>query len=206
MGERRFRASKAAGLDRIPAVVKDTADEAALRDALLENIHRAQLNPLEEARGFQTLIEEYGLTQEEAAQRVGKSRPAVTNAMRLLSLTPEVMKLVESGVLSAGHARALLSISSPQAQLDAARTVLKKELSVRRTEELARQLSKEPPAEPPVPDMISVDYLDEAAKMLEKTLGRRVRMTEVGKRGRIVLEYYGADDREALIRNLMKIK
>jgi ParB family chromosome partitioning protein len=205
-GERRWRASRIAGLTEVPVHVIEADEKLATELALVENLQREDLNPMEEARGYRTLIEEYGLTQEEAAQRVGKSRPAVTNAMRLLSLSPEVARLVERGVLSAGHARALLSVQQPQVQVTAARTVLEKELSVRKTEELAKRLAKEQPESPPVPDVISVDYLDEAAKQLEKSLGRRVRMTESGKRGRIVLEYYGADDREALISSLRRLK
>lgn len=205
-GERRWRASRMAGLTEVPVRVIEADEKLATELALVENLQREDLNPMEEARGYKTLTEEYGLTQEEAAQRVGKSRPAVTNAMRLLSLAPEVMKLVEGGVISAGHARALLSIQSPQVQLEAAKIVMKKELSVRRTEELARRLAKEASAETIVPEVVSVDYLNEAAKMLEKSLGRRVKMTEAGKRGRIVLEYYGADDREALINGLIKLK
>lgn len=205
-GERRWRASRMAGLAEVPVRVIEADEKLATELALVENLQREDLNPMEEARGYRTLIEEYGLTQEEAARRVGKSRPALTNAMRLLALAPDVMRLVEGGVLSAGHARALLAISSPQAQLDAARTVLQKELSVRKTEALSKRLAQVPPEAPPVPDIIAVDYLEEAAKALEKSLGRRVKMAETGKRGRIVLEYYGADDREALINRLMKLK
>ncbi|NCB51908.1 MAG: ParB/RepB/Spo0J family partition protein [Clostridia bacterium] len=205
-GERRWRASRMAGLTEVPVRVIEADERLATELALVENLQREDLNPVEEARGYKTLIEEYGLTQEEAAQRVGKSRPAVTNAMRLLSLSAEVLKLVEGGIISAGHARALLAIQNPLEQLNAARMVMKKELSVRKTEELARRLSKESTAESFVPDIVSVDYLNEAAKMLEKSLGRRVKMAETGKRGRIVLEYYGADDREALINSLIKLK
>ena len=205
-GERRWRASRMAGLKEVPVRVIEADERLATELALVENLQREDLNPMEEAQGYRTLIDEYGLTQEEAAQRVGKSRPAVTNAMRLLSLSPEVMKLVEGGVISAGHARALLAIQAPQTQLYAAQTVLKKELSVRRTEELARRLSREAPEESAVPERIAVDYLEEAAKTLEKSLGRRVKMSETGRRGRIVLEYYGADDREALLNSLKKLK
>lgn len=205
-GERRWRASRMAGLNEVPVRVIEADEKLATELALVENLQREDLNPVEEARGYKTLIEEYGLTQEEAAQRVGKSRPAVTNAMRLLSLSPEVLKLVESGILSAGHARALLTIPSPQIQLSAARTVLQKELSVRSTEALAKGIAKAPDETPTMPAVVSVDYLEEAAKSLEKALGRRVRMTETGKRGRIVLEYYGADDREALLNYLKKLK
>jgi ParB family chromosome partitioning protein len=205
-GERRWRASRMAGLTEVPVRVIEADEKLATELALVENLQREDLNPMEEARGYKTLIDEYGLTQDEAARRVGKSRPALTNAMRLLTLAPEVTRLVEGGVLSAGHARALLAISSPQAQLAAARTVLQKELSVRKTETLAKRLAQAPAEAPSITEGIAVNYLEEAARALEKSLGRRVKMAESGKRGQIVLEYYGADDREALIERLMKLK
>ncbi len=203
-GERRWRASRLAGLTEVPVRVIEADEKLATELALVENLQREDLNPVEEARGYRTLIEEYGLTQEEAAQRVGKSRPAVTNAMRLLSLAPEVLEMVETGVLSAGHARALLAIQQPKVQLSAARTVLENGLSVRKTEEMAKRLARAPEESPAV-NVISVDYLKEASRMLEQSLGRRVRMAEKGRKGRIVLEYYGADDREALIERLKKL-
>ena len=153
---------------------------------------------MEEARGYRVLIDEYGLTQDEAAQRVGKSRPAVTNAMRLLSLPAEVANMVENGILSAGHARALLPIPTVEAQLFAAREVARRGLSVRTTEELAKKLCKEPKHQPESTG-VQVDYLGDVAKRLEKSLGRKVKLSESGKRGKIVLEYYDADDRERLI-------
>lgn len=205
-GERRWRASRMAGLKDVPVRVIEADEKLATELALVENLQREDLNPMEEARGYRALIEEFGLTQEEAAQRVGKSRPAVTNAMRLLALSPEVTKLVEGGVLSAGHARALLAVQDPEAQTEAARTVLQKGFSVRRTEELARRLSRAPQPRQRGENAIAVDYLAEAAGRLEKQLGRRVEMSENGKRGRVVLEYYGADDREMLLAKLEKLR
>ncbi len=207
-GERRWRASRMAGLTELPVRVIEADDRLATELALVENLQREDLNPMEEARGYRDLLEEFGMTQEQVSATVGKSRPAVTNALRLLQLTPQVIKLVEGGALSAGHARALLPVSAPELQEAAAKAVLDKGLSVRKTEELARRLSREPAESPggEVPVRITVDYLSETSKSLEKLLGRRVTMSESGKRGRIVLEYYGADDREMLLDALKRIK
>ena len=200
-GERRWRAARIAGLSEIPARVIEADDRLATELALVENLQREDLNPVEEAQGYRTLMEDYGLTQDEAAQRVGKSRPAVANALRLLSLAPEVLQFVEQGLLSAGHARALVTVKPEELQIDAARQVMKNGLSVRRTEELAKRLMR--PPKPIAPDGgIRVDYAAEVTRRLERALGRRVLLSENGKKGRIVLEYYGADDRERLIEAL----
>lgn len=200
-GERRWRAARMAGLTEIPARVIEADDRLATELALVENLQREDLNPVEEAQGYRTLMEDYGLTQDEAAQRVGKSRPAVANALRLLSLAPEVLQFVEQGLLSAGHARALVSVKPEELQIDAARQVMKNGLSVRRTEELAKRLMK-PPKAVTGDGAIRVDYAAEVMRRLERALGRKVQLSENGKRGRIVLEYYGADDRERLIEAL----
>ena len=199
-GERRWRAARLAGLTEIPAQIIEADDRLTTELALVENLQREDLNPVEEAQGYRTLMEEYGLTQDEAAQRVGKSRPAVANALRLLSLAPEVLQFVEQGLLSAGHARALVPIKPEELQIDAARQVIKNGLSVRRTEELSKRLSR--PPKPAPEGGIRVDYAAEVTRRLERALGRRVLLTETGKKGRIVLEYYGADDRERLIEAL----
>lgn len=199
-GERRWRAARLAGLTEIPAQIIEADDRLTTELALVENLQREDLNPVEEAQGYRTLMEEYGLTQDEAAQRVGKSRPAVANALRLLSLAPEVLQFVEQGLLSAGHARALVPIKPEELQIDAARQVIKNGLSVRRTEELVKRLSR--PPKPAPEGGIRVDYAAEVTRRLERALGRRVLLTETGKKGRIVLEYYGADDRERLIEAL----
>lgn len=200
-GERRWRAARMAGLTEIPARVIEADDRLATELALVENLQREDLNPVEEAQGYRTLMEDYGLTQDEAAQRVGKSRPAVANALRLLSLAPEVLQFVEQGLLSAGHARALVPVKPEELQIDAARQVMRNGLSVRRTEELAKRLMK-PPKAVTGDGAIRVDYAAEVMRRLERALGRKVLLSENGKRGRIVLEYYGADDRERLIEAL----
>lgn len=201
-GERRWRAARLAGLTEIPARVIEADDKLTTELALVENLQREDLNPVEEAQGYRTLMEEYGLTQDEAAQRVGKSRPAVANALRLLSLAPEVLQFVEQGLLSAGHARSLVTVKPEELQIDAARHVMKNGLSVRRTEELAKRLMRAPKPEAEDDGAIRVDYAAEVTRRLERALGRRVLLSENGKKGRIVLEYYGADDRERLIEAL----
>ena len=197
-GERRWRAARMAGLKEVPVRVLEADARLATELALVENLQREDLSPIEEAQGYKTLMEVYGMTQDEAAKRVGKSRPTVTNALRLLSLAPEVQQFVEQGLLSAGHARALVPIKPEEAQIEAARSVIANGLSVRRTEQLAAKLMREPKPEPDDGE-IKVDYAAEVTKKLEKALGRRVKLSENGKRGKITLEYYGADDRERLI-------
>ena len=205
-GERRWRASRLAGLDEVPVRVIEADDRLTAELALVENLQREGLNPIEEAKGYRTLIEAHGLTQDEVAKSVGRSRPAVTNALRLLSLSPKVLEMVEKGELSAGHARALLTVSEADKQLDAANEVIKKSYSVRKTEQLASRLSKEAKSEPSKATGISVDYAAEVSEQLSKLLGRRVKLTDGKKTGRIELEFYGADDREALINALKKLK
>ena len=205
-GERRWRASRLAGLDEVPVRVIEADDRLTAELALVENLQREGLNPIEEAKGYRTLIEAHGLTQDEVAKSVGRSRPAVTNALRLLSLSPKVLEMVEKGELSAGHARALLTVSEADKQLDAANEVIRKSYSVRKTEQLASRLSKEAKSEPSKATGISVDYAAEVSEQLSKLLGRRVKLTDGNKTGRIELEFYGADDREALINALKKLK
>ena len=204
-GERRWRAARMAGLKEVPVRIIEADDRLATELALGENLQREDLNPIEEALGYKTLLDVYGLTQEEAAQRVGKARPTVTNALRLLSLAPEVQQFVEQGLLSAGHARALVSVKPDEKQIEAARAVIANGYSVRRTEQLAAQLMREP-KEPKAEDGIHVDYAAEVTKRLEKALGRKVKLTEQGRRGRITLEYYDADDRERLINQLAALE
>ena len=204
-GERRWRASRMAGLAEVPVRVIEADDRTTAELALVENLQRENLNPIEEAKGYKTLIEVYGLTQEETAKSVGRSRPAITNSMRLLSLSEDVLRLVEYGKLSAGHARALIPITDEKTQLDAANEVISKSLSVRKTEALAARLTKEPkeksePAEP------FVDYSAEVEKELGEILGRRVHLVSGKKNGRIEIEFYGADDRENLIERLRRLR
>lgn len=203
-GERRWRAARLAGLQEVPVIVIEADDRKAAELAMIENLQREDLNPMEEAAGFQSLIESYHMTQEEAAQRVGKSRSAVTNALRLLGLTPSVRKLVEEGKLSAGHARALVPLS-PSLQESAANAIVSGGLSVRQTEALVKRLSAEKKdAQTKDPD--EVDYLAEAQNELKARLCRGVKIVPGRKKGRIELEYYGVDDLNDLLDALAVIK
>lgn len=203
-GERRWRAARIAGLQEVPAIVIEADDRKAAELAMIENLQREDLNPMEEAAGFQSLIENYHMTQEEAAQRVGKSRSTVTNALRLLSLTPAVRRLVEEGRLSAGHARALLPLS-PGLQESAANKIMADGLSVRQTEALAKRLAAEKKVKKQ-PDSGQVDYTAEAQKELSSKLGRGVRIVTGRKKGRIELEYYGLDDLNDLLEALSLLR
>ena len=203
-GERRWRAARLAGLQEVPVIVIEADDRKAAELAMIENLQREDLNPMEEAAGFQSVIESYHMTQEEAAQRVGKSRSAVTNALRLLGLTPSVRKLVEEGKLSAGHARALVPLS-PSLQESAANAIVSGGLSVRQTEALVKRLSAEKKeAQDKDPD--EVDYLAEAQNELKARLCRGVKIVPGRKKGRIELEYYGVDDLNDLLDALAVIK
>ena len=203
-GERRWRAARLAGLQEVPVIVIEADDRKAAELAMIENLQREDLNPMEEAAGYQSLIESYHMTQEEAAQRVGKSRSAVTNALRLLGLTPSVRKLVEEGKLSAGHARALVPLS-PSLQESAANAIVSGGLSVRQTEALVKRLSAEKKeAQDKDPD--EVDYLAEAQNELKARLCRGVKIVPGRKKGRIELEYYGVDDLTDLLDALAVIK
>ncbi|SFP78156.1 chromosome segregation DNA-binding protein [Oscillibacter sp. PC13] len=199
-GERRWRAARIAGLQEVPVIVMEADDRKAAELAMIENLQREDLNPMEEAAGYQSLIDNYHMTQEEAASRVGKSRSAVANALRLLGLTPAVRKLVEAGTLSAGHARALLPLS-PNLQESAAGAVVSGGLSVRQTEALAKKLAADQ-KEPKKPAAKGVDYAAEAQKELSSKLGRGVKIVSGRKKGRIELEYYGLDDLNDLLEAL----
>lgn len=207
-GERRWRASRLAGLSEVPVRVIEADDRRTAELALVENLQREDLNPIEEAKGLQTLIEQYGLTQEEAARSVGRSRPAVANSLRLLSLSECVIKLVEELKLSAGHARALLAMPDEPVQLELAQKVIDEGLSVRKTEQLvAKTLKKLTEPYPDDSEAPVVDYAAETADWLCRVLARKVQL-DIAKRnggGRITLEFYDADDREALIENLARM-
>ena len=203
-GERRWRAARLAGLQEVPVIVIEADDRKAAELAMIENLQREDLNPMEDAAGFQSLIESYHMTQEEAAQRVGKSRSAVTNALRLLGLTPSVRKLVEEGKLSAGHARALVPLS-PSLQESTANAIVSGGLSVRQTEALVKRLSAEK-KEAQAKDPDEVDYLAEAQNELKARLCRGVKIVPGRKKGRIELEYYGVDDLNDLLDALAVIK
>lgn len=203
-GERRWRAARLAGLQEVPVIVMEADDRKAAELAMIENLQREDLNPMEEAAGFQSLIETYHMTQEEAAQRVGKSRSAVTNALRLLGLSPSVRKLVEENKLTAGHARALVPLS-PSLQESAANAIIAGGLSVRQTEALVKRLSAEK-KESKKPRNDEVDYLSEAQNELKAKLCRGVKIVSGRKKGRIELEYYGLDDLNDLLDALALIK
>ena len=203
-GERRWRAARMANLSAVPAVIIEADDKKAMELALIENLQRQDLNPLEEALGYQTLMNEYGLTQEEAAGRVGKSRPAVANALRLLGLCPEVQERVRKGELSAGHARAILQLKSEKKQQEAAQKIVALGLSVRQAELLCKNMSKEPV--PQKKEVFAVDYVAECEKSLSKHLGRGVKIVNGKRKGRFELEFYGQEDLQNLLDALMKIQ
>ncbi len=203
-GERRWRAARMANLSDVPAVIIEADDKKAMELALIENLQRQDLNPLEEALGYQTLMNEYGLTQEEAAGRVGKSRPAVANALRLLGLCPEVQERVRKGELSAGHARAILQLKSEKKQQEAAQKIVALGLSVRQAELLCKNMSKEPV--PQKKEVFAVDYVAECEKSLSKHLGRGVKIVNGKRKGRFELEFYGQEDLQNLLDALMKIQ
>ena len=202
-GERRWRAARMAGLEEVPVLVVEADDRKVMELALVENLQREDLNPMEEAAGYRTLMEEYGLTQAETAQRVGKSRPAVANALRLLSLSDELAELVRSGALSPGHARALLGLNSEKLRRQAAQRIIALQLSVRQAETLCRTLEKPEAELQPAP--LEVDYLAECEKSLSRRLGRRVRIVNGKRKGRFELEFYGQEDLNRLLFALQRI-
>ena len=203
-GERRWRAARMAGLTEVPVVVIEADDQKAMELALIENLQRQDLNPVEEALGYQSLMEDFGLTQESAAQRVGKSRPAVANALRLLNLPESILEKVRSGALSAGHARAILAIKSEKKQLEAMQKIIALGLSVRQAELLCKNMTKEP--QPAKPVTLRVDYVSECEKSLSKHLGRGVKIVNGKRKGRFELEFYGEEDLQVLLDTLMKIQ
>ena len=204
-GERRWRAARLAQLAEVPVVVVEADDKKAMELALIENLQRQDLNPVEEALGYQSLMDDYGLTQEEAANRVGKSRPAVANALRLLNLSGEVLEMVRTGKLTAGHARAVLSLKTEKKQLEAARKIAALGLSVRQAELLCRNMGKEPaPVKEAAP--LAIDYVAECEKSLSKHLGRGVKIVNGKRKGRFELEFYGQEDLQVLLDALMKLE
>lgn len=203
-GERRWRAARLAGLQEVPVVVVEADDKTVMELALIENLQRQDLNPMEEAEGYRVLTEEYGLTQEEAAARVGKSRPAVANALRLLALPDEVRELVEKGELSAGHARAILSLPTKAKQKTAAQRILALRLSVRQAETMCKRLAAEE-KKPEPPKHTDVDYVAECEKALSRRLDRKVRIVNGKRKGRFELEFYGEDDLQRLYEILLAL-
>ena len=198
-GERRWRAAKDAGLSEVPVVIIEADDKKVMEIGLIENLQREDLNPVEEAQGYQVLMEEYGLTQDQVAQRMGKSRPAISNTLRLLALPEDLLELVAEDKLSAGHARAILAAPSPALQRAAAKRVIEERLSVRQTEALIKTLQKEPKAPQRREDDPIALYLGEVEKSLSGRLGRKVTISAKGEKGRIQLEYYNSQDLESLL-------
>ena len=203
-GERRWRAARMAELSEVPVVIIDADDKKTMELALIENLQRQDLNPVEEALGYQALMEGYGLTQEEAATRVGKSRPAVANALRLLHLSPGALDLLRQGKLSSGHARALLSVKEDRKQMELAQKIVALDLSVRQTELLCKNLNKEPT--PKQETFFAVDYVAECEKTLSKHLGRGVKIINGKRKGRFELEFYGQEDLQVLLDALLKLQ
>ena len=202
-GERRWRASRLAGLTEIPAIVLDVDEDTAYALALIENLQREDLNPMEEAEGYRRLTQELGLTQEQAAQRVGRSRPAVANALRLLSLPKPVAALLREKQLSAGHARALLPLEREEVMLKAAQTILEQQLSVRQTESLVKQLLKTPADKPEkTPDI----YVADLERAMASLTGHKITIHPGAKKGKITIEYYGNEDLEAVCEALKGIR
>jgi ParB family chromosome partitioning protein len=203
MGERRLRASQLAGIEVIPAIVRETADDELLRDALMENLHREQLNPLEEAAAYQQLLDDFSATHEELARRVGRSRPHISNTIRLLNLPPAVQKRVAAGVLSAGHARALLSVDDPAAQEQLARRIVAEGLSVRAVEEIVAlgarpaKTARVPGAKAPV-----APGLKDLADRLSDVFETRVKVELGQRKGKIVVEFASLDDLERIVRSM----
>ncbi len=204
-GERRWRAARLANLSEVPVVIMEADDKKAMELALIENLQRQDLNPVEEALGYRSLMEEYGLTQEDAAKRVGKSRPAVANALRLLGLCPEVLEKLRTGELTAGHARAILQLRTEKKQQEAAQKIAALGLSVRQAELLCKNMTKEAIPKKEV-ETFAVDYVAECEKSLSKHLGRGVKIVNGKRKGRFELEFYGQEDLQVLLDALMQLK
>jgi ParB family chromosome partitioning protein len=204
-GERRWRAARMANLSEIPAVVIEADDKKAMELALIENLQRQDLNPMEEALGYQSLIQEYGLTQEETSARVGKSRSAVANALRLLQLPEPIMDMLRNGKLTAGHARAVLKIKAEKKQMEAAQKIAALDLSVRQAENLCANMAREPEKKTETVTL-AVDYVAECEKSLSKHLGRGVKIVNGKRKGRFELEFYGQEDLQNLLDALMKLQ
>ena len=200
-GERRWRAARMAGLSEVPAMVREMNDGEVMELALIENLQREDLTPLEEARGYQTLLEKYELTQEEVAKTVGKSRPAVTNAMRLLGLPQEIQDMVERGELSAGHGRALLVFADEEMMVAVARKAAAEGLSVRQLEKLAKKAAQESSGKE-APVVSRCTYFDEVELSLHEHLGRKVRVAANGKKGVLQIEFYGEEDLQRLMASI----
>lgn len=202
MGERRTRAAREAGLTSIPAIVRETADEDLLRDALLENLHRSELNPLEEASAYQQLLDDFGITQEELATRIGRSRPQISNTIRLLKLPVPVQQRVAAGVLTAGHARAILSLESPEAMQRLADKVVNEDLSVRATEEAAKNQWSGGSSSAKATPGARRAYLDEVAGKLGDRLNTRVKISLGARKGQVTIDFASIQDLNRILEEL----
>ena len=201
-GERRWRAARLAGLDQSPVRIIEADDKTAMEIALIENLQREDLNPIEEANGYKTLMEEYGFTQEKTAERVGKSRPAIANAMRLLALPASIVTFLENGSLSSGHGRALLSLKNEKDQLALAERIIEDGLSVRQVEAMVRKaLNRDGGKNSEITgeQRMLLHYIEDLQQKLTARLGRKIKITSGKKRGRLEIEYYGNEDLETII-------
>ncbi len=205
-GERRWRACRLAELREVPVVIIEADDKKVMELAMVENLQRQDLNPMEEAEGYYSLIHDFKLSQEQVAERVGKSRPAVANALRLLSLKGELREMVEDGKISAGHARALLTLPTEKLQKSAAQKVIALELSVRQTESMCKKMLTDLAAEEEKPAPLTVDYVGECEKLLTKQLGRKVKIINGKRKGKFELEFYGQDDLQVLYETLLSLR
>lgn len=205
-GERRWRACRLAELREVPVVIIEADDKKVMELAMVENLQRQDLNPMEEAEGYYSLIHDFKLSQEQVAERVGKSRPAVANALRLLSLKGELREMVEDGKISAGHARALLTLPTEKLQKSAAQKVIALELSVRQTESMCKKMLTDLAAEEEKPAPLTVDYVGECEKLLTKQLGRKVKIINGKRKGKFELEFYGQDDLQLLYETLLSLR
>lgn len=202
MGERRTRAAREAGLTSIPAIVRETADEHLLRDALLENLHRSELNPLEEASAYQQLLEDFGITQEELASRIGRSRPQISNTIRLLKLPVPVQQRVAAGVLTAGHARAILSLDTPEAMQRLSDKIVNEDLSVRAAEAAAKMTDASPTRAPKPQAGSRRAHLDEVAERLGDRLNTRVRISLTARKGQVSIDFASIQDLNRILAEL----
>lgn len=198
-GERRWRAARMAGLTEVPVVIKELTDQQAMELALVENLQREDLNPIEEARGYQELMEKFEMTQEQVSARVGKSRPVITNALRLLKLPQEVQELLSIGKLSNGHARALLALEDEELILQIAREIVRKGLSVRQVESLVKRVKQAGKPEKPKATAWDNPYFSEVQLALSESLSRKVLVEGKGEKGRLVIEFYGQEDLKTIV-------
>lgn len=207
-GERRFRAARRAGLTEVPAVIVEVDDKTAAEIALIENLQREDLNAVEEAEGIRALIDEFSMTQEEAAERLGKSRSSLANALRLLALAPEALALLRDGKIERGHAKVILALPSEKEQNDAAHIVSEQGLNVRQTEALVKRMIERKKDDEPQKDSgtVTVNYLEALERNLTSVLGRKVKLINGRRKGKIELEFYGAEDLEFLVKSLERLK